>query len=123
MPAGSEGQGRGVCKGVIGPHPAGRRVAVGEGESASGDNAAAAWAAGHRSCVRTLRSDVFRNQLTVEVPMSRAQTYLIGFIILIIGVAGAAYLIDVPVVWIAVGVVALVGVGIMGASRSRSGEL
>jgi len=55
--------------------------------------------------------------------MSRAQTYLIGFIILIIGVAGAAYLIDVPVVWIAVGVVALVGVGIMGASRSRSGEL
>jgi hypothetical protein len=35
--------------------------------------------------------------------MTASQTYLLGFIILIIGLAGAAYMLAVPPVWIAVG--------------------
>jgi hypothetical protein len=46
--------------------------------------------------------------------------YLFGFIILIIGLALAAYLVGVPSVWIAVGIVVLVGIGILsGVSRTR----
>ena len=37
--------------------------------------------------------------------MSSFSTYLIGFIILIVGLAIAAYLLNVPSMWIAVGVV------------------
>ena len=48
--------------------------------------------------------------------MTSSQTYLLGFIILILGLAGAAYLLAVPTVWIAVGVVILVGIGIMAAA-------
>jgi len=48
--------------------------------------------------------------------MTSSQTYLLGFIILIIGLAGAAYLLAVPPVWIAVGVVVLIGIGIMAAA-------
>lgn len=51
--------------------------------------------------------------------MSSFQIYLLGFIILVIGLAGAAFLLGVPPVWIAVGVVILIGVGIM-ASTSRT---
>jgi hypothetical protein len=58
-----------------------------------------------------------------EVEMSSSQTYLLGFIILIVGLAGAAYMISVPPVWIAVGIVILIGIGIMAAaSYARSGE-
>ncbi|HUE96969.1 MAG TPA: hypothetical protein VMN39_09930 [Longimicrobiaceae bacterium] len=52
--------------------------------------------------------------------MTSSQTYLLGFIILIVGLAGAAYLLAVPPVWIAVGVVILIGIGIM-AAASYSG--
>jgi hypothetical protein len=56
--------------------------------------------------------------------MTSSQTYLVGFIILILGLAGGAYMLAVPTVWIAVGVVILIGMGIMAAaSRSNSGEL
>jgi hypothetical protein len=56
--------------------------------------------------------------------MTSSQVYLVGFIILILGIAGGAYMLSVPTVWIAVGVVVLIGIGIMAASsRSRSGEL
>jgi hypothetical protein len=55
--------------------------------------------------------------------MTTSQTYLLGFIILIIGLAGAAYMLAVPPVWIAVGVVILIGLGIMAAaSHSGPGE-
>jgi hypothetical protein len=46
--------------------------------------------------------------------------YLIGFAVLIFGLAYAAYLAHVPSQWIGVGVVILVGIGIMtGVSRTR----
>ena len=55
--------------------------------------------------------------------MTSSQTYLLGFIILILGLAGGAYMIAVPAVWIAIGVVVLIGIAIMAAARySGSGE-
>ena len=55
--------------------------------------------------------------------MTSSQTYLLGFIILIIGLAGAAYILAVPPLWIAVGVVILIGIGIMAAANySGPGE-
>ncbi len=41
--------------------------------------------------------------------------YLIGFIVLIIGLAVGAYLAGAPPTWIAVGVVVLLGLGILKA--------
>ena len=53
--------------------------------------------------------------------MSSFATYLIGFIILIIGLAGAAYLLAVPPMWIVVGVIILVGIGVlMATSRTKT---
>lgn len=48
--------------------------------------------------------------------MSSFGTYLIGFIILIAGLAFAAYLLNVPTTWIAVGVVVLIGIGVLSAT-------
>jgi len=49
--------------------------------------------------------------------MTSFQTYLLGFIILIIGLALAAYLLGAPTLWIAVGVIVLIGLGIITATR------
>ena len=43
--------------------------------------------------------------------------YLIGFIILIIGLALGAHLAGVPTMWIAVGVICLLGIGILSAVK------
>ena len=52
--------------------------------------------------------------------MSSFATYLIGFIVLIIGLAIGAYLLNVPTVWIGVGVIVLIGVGVLSAtSRTK----
>jgi hypothetical protein len=52
--------------------------------------------------------------------MSSFSTYLIGFIVLVIGLAVAAYLVNVPPTWIAVGVIVLLGIGIlMATSRTK----
>jgi uncharacterized membrane protein YiaA len=52
--------------------------------------------------------------------MSAFGTYLIGFIVLILGLGIAAFLLNVPTVWIAVGVIVLIGIGIlMATSRTR----
>ena len=52
--------------------------------------------------------------------MSSFATYLIGFIVLIVGLAFAAYLLNVPTMWIGVGVVVLIGIGILSAtSRTK----
>ena len=52
--------------------------------------------------------------------MSSFQTYLLGFIILVIGLAIAAYLLEVPPLWIAVGAIILIGIGIIsGTSRTK----
>jgi hypothetical protein len=48
--------------------------------------------------------------------MSSFGTYLVGFIILIIGLAIAAYLLNVPTMWIAVGVIVLIGIGVLSAT-------
>ena len=53
--------------------------------------------------------------------MSSFSTYLIGFIVLIIGLAVAAYLVGVPQMWIVVGVIVLIGIGILtGTSRTKT---
>ena len=52
--------------------------------------------------------------------MSSFATYLIGFIVVIAGLAIAAYLLNVPTTWIAVGVIVLLGIGILSAtSRTK----
>ncbi len=52
--------------------------------------------------------------------MSSFQTYLLGFIVLVIGLAIAAHLLHVPTMWIVVGVIVLLGVGIISAtSRTK----
>ena len=49
--------------------------------------------------------------------MSSFGTYLLGFFILIIGLGVAAYLLNVPPMWILVGVIVLVGIGILMATQ------
>ena len=49
--------------------------------------------------------------------MSSFSTYLLGFIIVIIGVAVGAYLLNAPMMWIAVGVIILLGLGILAATK------
>lgn len=51
--------------------------------------------------------------------MTSYQIYLFGFIILIIGLAAAAFMLGVPPLWIGIGVIILIGIGIM-ASTNRS---
>ena len=52
--------------------------------------------------------------------MSSFGTYLVGFVLLIIGLGIAAYLLNAPGTWIAVGAIVLLGVGIMTAtSRTK----
>ena len=48
--------------------------------------------------------------------MSSFGTYLIGFLILIVGLAFAAFLLNLPIMWIGVGVVVLVGIGVLSAT-------
>jgi hypothetical protein len=52
--------------------------------------------------------------------MSAFGTYFFGFLIVIAGLAVAAYLIGVPPMWIAVGSMVLLGLGIvMATSRTK----
>lgn len=52
--------------------------------------------------------------------MSAFTTYLVGFFVVIIGLAIGAYLLNLPTTWIAVGVIVLIGLGILTAtSRTR----
>jgi peptidoglycan/LPS O-acetylase OafA/YrhL len=52
--------------------------------------------------------------------MSSFSTYLIGFIVLIIGLAIAAILLGVPPVWVVVGCIVLIGIAIvMGTTRTK----
>jgi hypothetical protein len=41
--------------------------------------------------------------------------YILGFVILIAGLAMAAYLMHVPAMWIGVGIVVMAGIGIISA--------
>ncbi len=52
--------------------------------------------------------------------MSAFGTYLLGFVIFVIGLAIGAHLLGVPSMWIAVGVIVLIGLGIvMATTRTR----
>jgi len=52
--------------------------------------------------------------------MSSFATYLIGFLVLIVGLGTAAYLLNVPPMWILVGAIVLAGIGIlMATSRTK----
>ena len=52
--------------------------------------------------------------------MSSFTTYLVGFLILIGGLGIAAYLLNAPPMWIGVGVIVLIGVGVLSAtSRTK----
>ena len=52
--------------------------------------------------------------------MSSFSTYLIGYIILIIGLAIAAFLLGAPSIWIVVGTIVLIGSGIvMATTRTK----
>jgi hypothetical protein len=53
--------------------------------------------------------------------MSSFGTYILGFLVVIIGLGMAAYLLNVPTQWIVVGVVVLLGIGIvMATSRTKT---
>jgi hypothetical protein len=53
--------------------------------------------------------------------MSSFATYLIGFAILILGLALAAYLLNVPPLWIVAGVIVMLGIGVLSATgRTKS---
>ena len=52
--------------------------------------------------------------------MSAFGTYLVGFVLLIVGLSIGAYLLNVPPLWIVVGAIVLLGIGVMTAtSRTR----
>ena len=52
--------------------------------------------------------------------MSSFATYLVFFVIVVIGLAIAAYLLNVPPMWILVGVIVLVGIGgLMATTRTK----
>ena len=60
------------------------------------------------------------NQAAVEVAVSSLSIFIIGFIIVIAGVAYGASLAGVPPQWIAVVAVVLAGIGVvMGVSKTR----
>jgi hypothetical protein len=52
--------------------------------------------------------------------MSSFGTYLVGFLVVILGLGFAAYLLNAPPMWIAVGAIVLIGIGIvMATTRTR----
>lgn len=52
--------------------------------------------------------------------MTSFQTYLTGFIVFVVGLAIAAYLLGAPPLWIGVGVLIMIGIGIIAAtSRTK----
>jgi hypothetical protein len=52
--------------------------------------------------------------------MSSFASYIVGFLILIVGLAFGAYLLNIPNTWIGVGVIVLLGIGVLSAtSRTK----
>jgi positive regulator of sigma E activity len=47
--------------------------------------------------------------------MSSFGIYVIGFVILIVGLALAANMLGVPTVWIGIGIIVMVGIGVLSA--------
>lgn len=52
--------------------------------------------------------------------MSSFGIYIIGFVILIIGLALGAHMLGVPSVWIGIGMIVLIGIGVLsGVNRTK----
>lgn len=52
--------------------------------------------------------------------MSSFGTYLLGFLLVIVGLGFAAYLLNVPPTWIGVGAIVMIGIGVLTATtRTR----
>ncbi|MEX1182680.1 MAG: hypothetical protein WEF86_05560 [Gemmatimonadota bacterium] len=52
--------------------------------------------------------------------MSSFGIYIVGYIILIVGLALAANMLGAPAMWIGIGVIVLIGIGILsGVSRTK----
>ena len=51
--------------------------------------------------------------------MSSFSTYLIGYIIFVIGLAAAAFYLNAPPLWIVIGTVVLIGIGVMMATQKE----
>ncbi|MBX6332441.1 MAG: hypothetical protein IRY91_11390 [Gemmatimonadaceae bacterium] len=51
--------------------------------------------------------------------MSPLALYLVGYLIVVLGLAAAAYLLNVPLTWIVIGVVVLIGLGIMTIAKRQ----
>ena len=52
--------------------------------------------------------------------MSSFGIYIIGFVILILGLALAAHLLGLPTVWIGIGVIVLIGIAVLsGVSKTK----
>jgi positive regulator of sigma E activity len=52
--------------------------------------------------------------------MSSFGIYVIGFVILIVGLALAANMLGVPTVWIGIGIIVMAGIGVLsGVARTR----
>jgi hypothetical protein len=63
---------------------------------------------------------VIRNRLGREEEAMSFSLYIVGFIVMIIGLAMGAYLLHVPPRWIGIGVIILVGLGILtGVTSTR----
>ena len=55
--------------------------------------------------------------------MTPFSTYILGFIVLIIGLCFAAYLLNVPPMWIAAGAIVMIGVAIiLATTRTKTKE-
>ena len=52
--------------------------------------------------------------------MSAFGTYLVGFVLLVLGLSIGAYLLNAPPLWVVVGAIALLGIGVTAATtRAR----
>ncbi|MBC7790613.1 MAG: hypothetical protein H7Z74_11755 [Anaerolineae bacterium] len=52
--------------------------------------------------------------------MSSFSTYIIGFVVIVAGLAIGAYMLAVPPLWILVGVLVVIGIGVvMATSRTK----
>jgi amino acid transporter len=77
------------------------------------------WPADDPWCDRTRLLALHLPSLSAPAPggfVTSFSTYLFGFIVLILGLAMAAYLLNVPPLWITVGVIVLIGLGILMAT-------
>lgn len=63
------------------------------------------------------------NTLYTETTMSSSSAiYLVGYAVIIVGLALGAHYLEIPTRWIVVGVIVLAGMGLTGLAKSRQGR-